>query len=44
MGVKYSANFWVHMFEFQEALVRGCDNSDYFQADNPDSTSLSRQA
>jgi len=30
-GVKYSANFWIHMFEFQKALGRGCDNSDYFQ-------------
>jgi len=32
-GVKYSANFWLHMYEFQQALVRGCDNSDYFQDD-----------
>jgi len=31
-GVKYGANFWVHMYEFQEALQRGCDNRDYFQA------------
>mmetsp|Transcript_5103 Transcript_5103/g.13443 ORF Transcript_5103/g.13443 Transcript_5103/m.13443 type:complete len:401 (+) Transcript_5103:65-1267(+) len=30
-GVKYGANFWIHMFEFQEALQRGCDNEDYFQ-------------
>jgi len=30
-GVKYAANFWIHMFEFQQALVRGCDNEDYFQ-------------
>ncbi|KAL1499143.1 hypothetical protein AB1Y20_013654, partial [Prymnesium parvum] len=32
-GVKYGANFWVHMYEFQEALQRGCDNRDYFQDD-----------
>ena len=32
-GVKYSANFWIHMFEFQAALGRGCDNSDYYQDD-----------
>ena len=31
MGTKYSANFWIHMFEFQQALGRGCDNSDYYQ-------------
>jgi len=30
-GVKYSANFWIHMFEFQDALRHGCDNEDYFQ-------------
>ena len=30
-GTKYSANFWIHMFEFQKALGRGCDNSDYYQ-------------
>jgi len=30
-GVKYAANFWLHMYEFQETLQRGCDNSDYFQ-------------
>jgi len=30
-GIKYSANFWIHMYEFQQALTRGCDNSDYFQ-------------
>eukprot|EP00962_Isochrysis_galbana_P057932 scaffold30556_cov104-Isochrysis_galbana.AAC.1 len=30
-GVKYSANFWLHMYEFQAALGRGCDNSDYYQ-------------
>ena len=32
-GIKYSANFWIHMFEFQAALGRGCDNSDYYQDD-----------
>uniref|UniRef100_A0A7S0LH06 Fe2OG dioxygenase domain-containing protein n=1 Tax=Coccolithus braarudii TaxID=221442 RepID=A0A7S0LH06_9EUKA len=32
-GLKYSANFWIHMYEFQQALLRGCDNSDYFQDD-----------
>ena len=31
-GTKYSANFWIHMYEFQQALGRGCDNQDYFQA------------
>ena len=30
-GVKYAANFWIHMFEFQQALLRGCDNEDYWQ-------------
>ena len=34
-GVKYSANFWLHMFEFQAALGRGCDNSDYYQPGMP---------
>ena len=24
-GRKYAANFWIHMFEFQEALKRGCE-------------------
>jgi len=30
-GVKLSANFWIHMFEFQKALGRGCENVDYYQ-------------
>ena len=30
-GIKYSANFWIHMYEFQQSLQKGCDNSDYFQ-------------
>jgi hypothetical protein len=30
-GVKYAANFWIHMFEFQKMLQNGCDNEDYFQ-------------
>ena len=30
-GVKISANFWLHLFEFQEALGRGCANEDYYQ-------------
>ena len=30
-GTKYAANFWLHMFEFQEALGRGCGNEEYFQ-------------
>ena len=30
-GVKYAANFWIHMYEFQQALQKGCDNEDYFQ-------------
>ena len=30
-GVKYAANFWIHMYEFQKALMHGCDNQDYFQ-------------
>ena len=33
-GTKLSANFWIHMFEFQEALKRGCENKDYYQ-DSP---------
>lgn len=34
-GVKYSANFWLHMYEFQQALARGCDNTNYYQNDMP---------
>jgi len=34
-GVKYSANFWLHMYDFQGALARGCDNSDYYQPGTP---------
>ena len=30
-GVKYAANFWIHLYEFQDALRRGCDNEDYYQ-------------
>jgi hypothetical protein len=31
-GQKFAANFWIHMFEFQQMLQNGCDNQDYFQA------------
>ena len=30
-GIKHAANFWIHMFEFQQMLQNGCDNQDYFQ-------------
>ncbi|KAL1528796.1 hypothetical protein AB1Y20_010121 [Prymnesium parvum] len=30
-GVKYAANFWIHMYDFQGALARGCDNKNYLQ-------------
>ena len=30
-GEKYAANFWIHMFEFQQRLQQGCDNEDYYQ-------------
>ena len=30
-GIKHAANFWIHMFDFQEMLQNGCDNEDYFQ-------------
>ena len=32
-GTKYAANFWIHLYEFQDALRRGCDNEDYYQDD-----------
>jgi hypothetical protein len=28
-GVKYGANYWLHMFPFREESDRGCDNAQY---------------
>lgn len=32
-GTKFAANFWIHMFEFQDAHNRGCSNTNYVQED-----------
>jgi len=29
-GIKYAANYWLHMWDFQEANDRGCGNSEVF--------------
>ena len=34
-GHQVLGEFWIHMYEFQQALGRGCDNQDYFQANLP---------
>lgn len=30
-GVKYAANFWLHMYDFQGPSRRGCQQTQYFQ-------------
>ena len=30
-GVKFAANFWVHMHDFQSFHAHGCDNREYLQ-------------
>lgn len=32
-GLKYAANFWIHMYDFQGYHAKGCDNRDYLQDD-----------
>ena len=32
-GLKYAANFWIHLHDFQNYHARGCDNRDYLQDD-----------
>ena len=29
-GVKYAANYWLHMFDFQAAVTQNCDNDEVF--------------
>ncbi|KAL1527780.1 hypothetical protein AB1Y20_009165 [Prymnesium parvum] len=29
-GVKFSANYWLHMYDFQEATARGCTNEETY--------------
>ena len=29
-GVKYAANYWLHMYDFQYAVDRGCGNTEVF--------------
>ena len=29
-GVKYAANYWLHMYDFQYANDRGCGNTEVF--------------
>ena len=31
-GLKYAANFWIHMHDFQSFHAAGCDNRNYLQA------------
>ena len=30
-GLKYAANFWMHMFDFQRPHADGCENDNYRQ-------------
>eukprot|EP00966_Prymnesium_polylepis_P303083 7001345-Prymnesium_polylepis.2 len=30
-GLKFAANFWMHMYDFQNPLAVGCDNVNYVQ-------------
>ena len=32
-GRKYAANFWQHMYNFQDALQHNCGNQNYLQVD-----------
>ena len=29
-GVKFAANYWLHMYDFQYAVNRGCGNTEVF--------------
>ena len=29
-GIKYAANYWLHMYDFQYAVDRGCGNTEVF--------------
>ena len=30
-GVKYAANFWIHLYDFQSFHALGCENRNYLQ-------------
>ena len=30
VGTKYAANYWLHMYDFQEATRNGCGNTEVF--------------
>ena len=32
-GLKYAANFWIHLYDFQNFHARGCENRNYLQTD-----------
>lgn len=29
-GTKYASNYWLHMYDFQSAVARGCSNTEVF--------------
>ena len=32
-GLKFAANFWIHLYDFQAFHALGCDNRNYLQTD-----------
>ena len=32
-GLKYAANLWMHLYDFQRPHAKGCDNRNYLQHD-----------